>query len=345
MATASKALSYCQISNVEGTVGTAEAATEILLFENFSRIAHDKVFYKPEQDRGVLAANVETPFQVSQKAEFEMEGDLYDRIANFMFSSGICTTTPAAVGGAETLAYIWAYLMGLTTQNTPDVELGIDTFTVEWGNAIQEYESSHLVTSEIEISGSVNEPVKFNWKFYTRGVTESTKTAALSVPASINYFPMNKAKWFVDTSYAGIGGTQKTGVLYGFKWNLKTMLTPRFTADGNFYFSGVNEDRKKVELELQIYRDSTHYEAELDKYQAQTTSYQRLALFGLNEIDSGQANPPYIYLDGAYKYTEWPEVDEEDGVDVITVKAESFYDATAAKQFGVTVKTPMSAFA
>lgn len=346
MANASKALSFAQISNVENTVGTAEAATEILLFETFKRIAHDKVFHMPTQDRGHLAANSETPFQVQQLAEFEMEGDLYDRIANFMFSSGIRgNITPAAVGGSETLAYTWAYLMGLTTQNTPDITNGIDTFTLEWGSPIQEYETEYIFTTSIEISGAINEAVRYKWGMQGRGVTESTKTAALSVPTSLQYFPMNKAKWFVDSSYAGIGGTQKSGVLYGFTWKLETNFTARFTADGNYYFSALNEDRKKVELELMLYRDSTIYEAELDKFQAQSTSYQRLALFGTSEIDSGQSNPPYIYLDGAYKYTEWPELDEQGGMDVIKVKAESFYDTTAAKQFGTTVKTAMASFA
>src|SRR5688500_17418287 len=89
MAYATKALRRAQISNAEGTAGTAEAATEILFFENLTQIQHGRVFHMPEQDRGNLSKNIETPIRVSEQVEFEGEGDLYDRIANFMFSSAI----------------------------------------------------------------------------------------------------------------------------------------------------------------------------------------------------------------------------------------------------------------
>jgi hypothetical protein len=347
MAFSTRPLEQAQISNVEGTPGTAEAATEVLFYESLTQILHDKVFHLPEQDRGLLIANVETPFQVSQLAEFEMEGDLYDRLMVFMacnaIRGNITPTQPSA--GPQPNHYLWTIEPGLTTQNTPDIANGIDTFTLEYGGNVQAYETEYIFTTELEISGEVNEAVKFKWAFQGRQVTETTFTGALTAPTTHQYFAMNNAKWYVDTSYAGIGGTQKTGVLKAFTWTLETGFTARFTADGNYYYAALNEDRKKVTFEAQLWRDGTIAEAELDKFLAQTTSYQRLALFGNTEMDSGQADKPYIYLDMALKHTEVPELDDEDGTRVVTFTGEAFYDTTAAKAFGVSIGTRMSAFA
>lgn len=341
-----KALQRAQLSNPEGTAGTAEAATEILLFENLTQFLHDAVWYTPLADRGLLAANIETPIEVSKEVEFEAEGSLYDRLMVFIASNSIRgnVTATQPESGTRPNEYLWTFEPGLSTQNTPDIANGIDTFTLEYGGNVQAYETEFLFTVSWEISGTVNEDVKFKWTTRGRQVTATTFTAALTVPAH-QFFAVNNAKWFIDANYAAIGGTQKTGVLQAFTITFETGFTARYTADGNLYFTALNEDVKKLEVELTLWRDSTIVEAELVKFKAATTSYQRIALFGKTEMDSGQNNPPYIYFDFAGKYVEFPELDEEDGTSVVTVKLESWYDTTAGKQFGVKVGTPMSVFA
>lgn len=345
MAFGNKNLRRVQVSNVEGTPGTAEAATEILFFENFDVKAQGVEFYMPKADRGTLAKNVETPFPVFRNVELKGDGSLYDRLANFLFCGSIRgNITPAAVGGGETLAYTWTYLPGLSTLNTPDITDGIDTFTYEYGDNIQPYEAEFCFVKELEISGAVKEDVKFDVTFGGRQVTNASFTAALTEPAA-KYYAMQNTKLFIDTSWAGLGGTQKSGVLTGFKWNFKTGFSERFTADGNLYFTALNEDAKEIDLELTFVRDSSIVEAELVKYLAQTTTFIRIALFSQGEIDSGQNNPSYIYLDMAVKYYEWPELDDSDGQSTITVKAKTFKDPTTGKAFQAIVKTAMAAFA
>lgn len=347
MAFSTKALQKAQVSNVEGTAGTAEAATEVLFFENLTQILHDKVWHTPQTDRGMLVSNIETPIQVSEECEFEAEGDLYDRLMVFIAANSIrgnvTSTQPNA--GTQPNHYLHVFEPGITTQNTPDITAGIDTFTLEYGGNVQAYETEFLFTKSWEISGEVNEPVKFKWTTQGRQVTETSFTGALTAPTTHQFFATNNSKWYVDTSYAGIGGTQKSGVLKAFTISFETGFTARYTADGNYYFTALNEDRKKLEIELTLWRDSSIVEAELDKFLAATTSYQRIAIFGSTEMDSGQADYPYVYFDYAGKYIEFPELDEEDGTSVVTVKLESWYDTTAAKQFGVSIGTRMQAYA
>jgi hypothetical protein len=334
-----------QISNPEDTPGTAEAATEVLLGKMTVR-ASDEMWHKPEQDRGVLAANYEVPFQVGKEVELEFEGEFYDRLAVFMFSNAIRgNVTPTQPDDSnEPNHYLWTFQPSMTAPNTPDQTNGIDTFTLEFGDNVQGYETSHLYTVSVEITGTADEAVMASWTIRGQQIGEVTFTGALSAPAA-KYFAFNNAQFFIDTSYAGIGGTQKTGMLRAFTATFETQFTGRVSADGQLYFGGLNENVKMVTLEMTYWRDDTNTEAEFDKYQAQTMTYIRIALIGDGEMDSGQSNPPYVYLDGAYRYTEWPELGEEDGTSVVTVTAESFYDATAANMMTWSVGTTMDAFA
>jgi hypothetical protein len=344
MAYAQKAFNKFQISNVEGTVGTAEAAVEVL-FGQIKMPVHDRVKHTPEQDRGVLAKNYEAPFDVSKEVELEITGELYDRICAWMFSNGIrgniTPTQPDNVN--EPNHYLWTFEPGLTTGNTPDITNGIDTFTLEYGDNVQAYETEYVFTTSIEISGTVNEPIEFAWTVQGRQVTETTFTGALTAPAAA-YFAFNNASFYIDTSYAGLGGTQKTGMLRAFTWKLDTMFSARFSSDGNLYFSSLNEEPKAVELELTYYRDGTNSEAEFDKFLADTMFYPSIELLSDTEMDSAQGNPEYLKLQGAFRYTEFPEMEDEDGTNVVTVTAESFYDATSSKMISVLLGTKLDAY-
>lgn len=351
MAVSSRPLQFAQISNVEGTPGTAEAATSVLLFENLTQVLHGETFHRPQQDRANLATHVERAFKVSDFAEFECEGDLYDQLMCFAacnaIRGNITPTQPDNVN--EPNHYLWTIEPTSTAPNTPDQTNGIDTFTLEYGGNVQDYETEYIFTTQLQISAEtgVEGNARFTWNFAGRQVTETTRTGALAAPTTHQFFAGNKAKWYFETdAYASIGSTQKTGVLKAFTWTLETMFTARFAADGNYYFTAINEDRKHVEMELTLWRDDTIFEALLDAYQAepQTITYHRLALEAAVEMDSAQSNPPYVYLDGAFDVAEIPELDDEDGTSLATVRFVSTYDTTAAKQFGVSIGTQLSAF-
>lgn len=346
MAIAQKAFRSIQISSPEVTNGTAAAATEVII-GTITAPYTDKEFHTPENDRGSLSKNVETPFQVSDKVEdIELEGNVYDRLmvflVNMAIAGNITPTQPDNVN--EPLHYLWTVEPSLSgTGNTPDETNGIETMTLEYGDNVQSYETEFTYVISLEITGEPNEPCTYSATLGGRQVTESTKTPALSDPVTV-YFPFNLAKIYIDTSYAALGTTQKTDLLKGFTWTLETMFTGRYTADGNFYFTALNEEKKAVQLELTYLRSNGQSETEKDLFESQGTSFIRIELNGETEMDSGQANPPYIRLDGAYKYTEWAAPDDEDGVSVITVTAESFLDSTSSKAFGVLIGTKMAAF-
>lgn len=351
MAYSQEAFRRVYISNPEGTPGTAEAATEIL-FGKLKIPLQSEIHHTPEQDRNSLAEIVELPFLVAKDVEFEFEADLYDRLMLFLAASSIRgNVTGVSAGGMKPLEIIHTYEPGLTTSNTPDIANGIDTFTIEFGDNVQAYEAefcfSMKVVIEAELGADEDAVVTCTWSIGGRQVSTTTFTGALTEPSAA-YFPANLVKLFIDTSYAGMGGTEKTGVLRAFKWTFEPMFTKRFAAGGGYVFSALNEAKKAPELELTFYRDSTIVEAELVKYKAtpKTKTFIRIALTsGSPEMDSGQSNPPYIWLDGAYVYTEFPELEEEDSTGVVTVTARGVKDATSGKMMSVIIGTLMAAFA
>jgi hypothetical protein len=345
MAYGGKPFRKIQISNVEGTPGTPEAATEIL-FGMLTQMVHDMVLHTPEQDRGVLAKNVETPFRVSDDpGEIVIEGELYDRLMVFICANAIrgnvTPTQPDNVN--EPNHYLWEFSPTMTAPNTPDQTNGIDTFTIEWGDNIGAFEMEFAYTISVEITGEPNEPIMVSWTISGRQITATTFTGALTAPTAA-YFPFNLSTFYIDTSYAGIGGTAKAGYLRAFTYTFETQFTPLRAADGNFYFTQLQENVKAPTLEMTVYRDDTIYAAELVKFLAYSTTYIRIALSSETEMDSGQSNPPYIYIDGAFKYTEIPELEDEDGTVVTSVTAEGWYDATAAQMMTISVGTTMDAY-
>ncbi len=347
MSYAPTGLRRAQISNAEGTHGTAEAATEILYYENMSYVTTSKVYHQFQQDRNSMAKNIETPVQVSEQLELAMDGPVYDRGAVIQalncIRGNVTPTQPDDSG--EPNHYLWEFQPTLTTPNTPDETNGIETYTLEWGDNVQGYESPYIFTKEWTISGSPNELCTFDWTMGGRQVSNSSFTGALS-DVSCAYFPFNLAKFYVETdAYANIGSTQVTGILKGFTWTFETMFTERYTADGNLYFTALNEAPKTVNLELTLVRDDTNSEALKALWNSQATAYIRIELLSDTEMDSGQSNPEYIYLDGAFKFTEWDELDDDDDMSVENVTAEAFEDATEGNFMTVSIGTTMSALA
>jgi hypothetical protein len=335
----------------------------------------------PEEDRNTLARNLSNHFKVGVQAALSMSGNVNTRIINWLMSGAIrgniTPTQPDATN--EPLAFLWTYQPGLTTANTPDITNGIDTFTFEFGDNIQDYEAEYAFVENLTITGSPNEPVTYESDWIAHQVSETTLTPALSA-VSTQRFPSNLVKFYVDADYASIGGTQVTDTLIEWSWSIETMFTPRYSAGGNFYFEGVNEDKKVVELELTLKRgdqseaftprysaggnfyfegvneDKKAVELELtlkrgdqsealkDIWDAQGVTYLRIQLNGATEIDSGQTNPPYVNLDGAFIITEWPETDDADGAQTVSITLESTYDSVGAKQHEVAVLTDLAAY-
>lgn len=352
MSFGSSALRRIQISNDEGTMGTAEAATAIL-FGTATIPTQSQVYHTPVQDRNSLAEIVELPFKVAEGAEFDFEGDAYADLLLHLFSMSIRgNVTGVSAGGSKPNEIVWTFEPSLSgSLNTPDVANGIDTRTFELGDNINCSKCDGCYVMNLEISGDAGDDedsvVMVKATIGVQNVVSGSFTGALTEVAAA-YFPANLVKLYIDTAYASLGNTQKSGVLKGWKWSLDTKFTRRYVADGTYNWVALNEDKKAPELELTFIRDSTIVEAELVKYgsvPSKTKTFIRILLTsGSAEMDSAQSNSPYCKIDGAYVPMEWPELDEEDGTSLITVTYKGVKDSTSGKMMSLIVGTLLTAF-
>lgn len=331
-----------QIGN-ESTPGTAVPAVDILLATMEAQFSSE-VYFIPEDDRNLLAIDKGNRFQVQELAELKITGSVNQRLAPYLFGStirgNITPTNPDVTN--EPKAFLWTYQGNLTAGNTPDIADGIDTYTIEYGDNLEELEAEYCFTKTLVLSGeSGDAPVKFDWTLTAAKITDgNTNTAALTVQ-SVQYFPANMVSFYIDTSYAAIGSAAKADLLKAWTWTLETQFTPRFTASGTLTYEGVSEAAKQVVLEL-VYLRGTTSETERALAVTGDTTYLRIKLLGVTAIDDAQSNPPYIYLDGAFQYDlPWPAPGDEDGVRTDTVTAKSVYDATGTRDFEVAVFTDL----
>jgi hypothetical protein len=329
-------------AGIEGTPGTAVDAAEVLLGV-ITTEESGEVIHQPNDDRNTLAANMADDEIVGKEAKLVWSGDVNSRHilwALLMAIRGNVTATQPDPTN-EPLSYLWTITPSLTTANTPDQTNGIDTFTFEYGDNTQAYETEYCFATRLQISGAPNEVCKFTCDITGRQRSEVSFTGSLSVQ-SVQRFPFNKAQICIDASGGTMGDTQKTDLLTAFQWTLETMFKPFYTSDGNLYFTSLTEDEKKPVLALTFKRGSTS-EAERNYYDSRTTRLIRLKLLGQTELDSEQSNVPYLYLDQAVRYFKWPTPSSKDGQRVVQVTAEGVYDSTWGKMFEAALFTNLSA--
>ena len=304
---------------VETTPGTAVSSTAIAQGSRLTTYPMADHVYETFEDEssGILVPHVTAPLKVKTTSNFVWEGALNN-------VDGIVALDMAITNGTTEFQPDW------TTQgNAPRASngsyAGIATYTFEFGDVVSGYYVDYCFARRLQIQGTHNELVKFTCDITGQATAEKTLKTGLS-RSTVFYFPYEKASFYIDSTYASLGSSQKSGVLKGFTWTLDTAFAPMFAADGTTTFSKVVEGKKRVVLEMQIARDNTIGEAMYNAYQNQTIQYIQIKLLS--------TSLPNFKLDGAYRYLDWG-LAEEDGLMYANVTAESVWDSTASNSFEV----------
>lgn len=342
MAVSLEAFKRIQVGTETTAPGTAATATEILL-GTITTEESGEVIHQPTDDRNTLAKNMADDEIVGHEAKLVWSGDVNLRhILWALLMSIRGNISPSRPDPSnEPNAYLWTITPGLTTANTPDITNGIDTFTIEYGDNVQAYETEFCFATRLQISGAPNEACKFTCDITGRQRSEEDFTGSLSMQ-SVQRCPFNLASFYIDATGCTMGDTPATDLLRAFQWTLDTKFAPFYTSDGALYFTSVVEDKKAPVLTL-TYRRGTASEVERDAYDARTTRLIRIKLSGQTELDTSQSNEPYLYLDQAVRYFKWPTPSSQDGARVVQVTAEAVYDSDWGKMFEAALFTNLSA--
>jgi len=299
----------CQVSNVEGTAGNAEAAVEIFT----GRIAAKPWDYYVKQDHhysaGALIQRSAAPTVVRHLAQFNYANDLDDREIAWLVASALCEESIAG--------QVWSFLPTWEdTSNAPGDTAGIRTFTWEMGNVQAQGEVEYCFVQRLEIAGTAGELCTVSADIVGRRFLTSGSFTDLSATGIVNreYFPFELAKFYItnfDTDWATTFGTP-TQVYnvesFSFVWESGFM--PHFPGDGTAYFYNVTENPslKKATLTLEQTQSSASpaFATELAAALAGTSRYVTVELIG-----TGGTREVQIQMAGTYM--DFPE-GERDGL-------------------------------
>lgn len=319
MAAGLKALRKIQLGK-ETNHGVAVAATARLI--GTLGMALDMQLFKPEDQETGLLSSFMRSYPAGYVANLPFESDAnYEQLMYMLAMTIIGGVAPTGAG-----PYVWTYSPNLSSANNPD------SFTIEYGDDVQAFESAFCYGKDLGISGMLDEAVKVKSALVGKGMDTTTFTGALTNPLVLTPVLTNTGKFYMDTTFAGIGVTQKTATLVDFDWKLSEGITPIKYVDGNLGFTDRAEKKRHVELNLTLAFDTsalTLFTA--FKASPQTASYVALKFTG-PAITGGTDG---LILQGCFTVAEYPTIEERDGQDVVKLKLTSQYDATSGKEWEV----------
>jgi hypothetical protein len=287
--------------------------------------------HRPDEERGSLADIFRTVV-AGEAVDLGFEGDLTFEQVMYLLHMGVKAVTPTQPDAVNSpTVYLWTYTPSLTSGNTPK------TFTIEYGDDVQEHEVEYCVAKELEFSGALDEPLVMKATIFGRNLEASTFTAGLSDP-SLESALMNKTKLYIDDVGGTIGTTEKSATLIDFSWKLTTGFVPRKHGGAQLYFDSLGELKKKVTVDM-TFEFNSGAEIERTKYAAGTRRLFRLKSTGTNIEDAYNRE---LTLDFAGVYTKFGTLEENDGADIVKVTIESEYDSGWGKLFEVTVQNDVS---
>ncbi len=255
--------------------------------------------------------------------------------------TGLKTATGSEVTPSQG-DYLWTFTPGLTPtagDNNPEA------VTLQLGDDQQGWRIPYCMTDRITIKGKVSQdggaaPVSLEQSVFGRFIEEQALTAALALEAST---PMNAklAQLFVDTAWAGVGGTELSDALDEFTVEILTGLHPVFRGSTTNFF---NKHREGViGFTASFVVDTALRDELLSSQQAGDLQVVRLKLTGPLIGATGTAHSLIIDMSGS-----WEDVSARDSSDrgdnLANIALHALYDPTGAKGLQVALTTTVQTF-
>jgi hypothetical protein len=260
------------------------------------------------------------------KASFESDAN-YEQLAYLLgmaIKGGVTAT-----GGAS--PYSWIFLPNLTAINAPD------TYTIEYGDDHKCYQSTFCFAKSLELSGQIDDVVKVKADIAGQSMVATTFTGSLTNPTALNPVKVGTGKLYVDSTWAGLGGTQKENTLVDFSWKLSEGIVPIKKIDGSLSYADRVEKKRHVELELTVGHNSV-YDDIVTSFLAQSRTFVRLEFTG-PAITGGTDK---LTIDGAFVVDNPDTLGDQEGQDVVKIKLISEYDPTGDKEWSVTLTNALA---
>lgn len=325
-----KALSKIQLGK-ETTAGTAVAATAVWRGLGTGRPVPTIVH--PPEDIGNLMGydrtyipHTETQIELpAVPASFEQ--------APYIFEAGIELETPSQDGAGTD--YIYTYNYPTTAQRT------LRTYTIEYGDDIQEREAPYCFVPKFTLAGKVREALTMQASWLGRESSKSTFTSL--TPATVETVLFQLGKIYIDGAATFPATTQKTITWKAFELASTTGHTAQDYGDGRLDFVNTKQVMPEVILKVTYEHNATSV-AELDAMLAQTTRSIRLDFTGSAVGTPGTTySAKHLIIDLLGKYEEFGPFEDMDGDNVMVATLRCRFNSTANHSGRIIVVNELSA--
>ena len=207
--------------------------------------------------------------------------------------------------------------------------------TWETGDDVQAHELEYAHCLEINLKGTAGEAVMMTATLQGRQSTRATFTAALTLE-EVEEILASKGSLYIDAIGGSYGSTQISQQLLAFDITFKAMWVPKYTFDGQLYFTFVHYTGHEITGSLTFEHDTTSIIGsgdQIDKWRDQTAQKMRLQFLGdaLGTAGTGTLFSGFkgLRIDLPFKWTRFEPVGEQDGNSIIVANFKSRYNATA----------------
>jgi hypothetical protein len=317
------------------TPGTAVAATTRIFGAQVPPLEPDRMPHFPAEATNDRFGIIRSYFgQYLWQTSLAIE-DGYFQILPMLFSIGVKGQTAGVV---DTDSY---YLYSLSPNIVAsDGSNTLNTITLELGDDVQGYEIEHVMCDSIKISGQIGQGneaslVKVEASLFGRQVTGTTLTPASDIavfaPAEMN---AKLCQLYVDSTWAAVGNTEKTGTLRAFDMEILTGVHPQFHGGANKYFDTHGEGSMSAKLTLTLEGNATADDI-WDRFNTQELVVVRLKLSnGLH----------YAQFDiGGHLESVTPLSEVDRGANLHAMVLTAIRDTTADKAIQVAIHSNRSA--
>jgi hypothetical protein len=323
--------------------GTAVVATRMFAGGQTGPVTTDKRPRKVVENIGVRSAGHRKVVDQYQVMDSLSLTDGYFQALLPILGCGMKGAVTAAETTADQGDYAWDFTPSLAfnASNAPD------SLTIEKGDNTQAFEAEYCMFQRLRLSGRVAQgadaaPVSIEAEYFGRQWTPTTFTSSIAIPVTT---PLNAklARLYMDTSWAGLGGTELACLLRGFDIDLILGPYPKFAGSASKYFCDHGEGIIGAQVSLTL-DGGTAADAIWDKYHSDTQalSFLQIALSG-PQIGSGAAHSAKFNFAGSFDEVI-PLGEEDRGNNLHTVVFTSLYDPTSAKEVGVQIVTDRSTY-
>lgn len=328
---------------VKTTHGTPVAATRKLIGGKVSAVTADRKPRVIEENIGVRAMGSRMLHDQLLVSESISIAEGYFQALPVFFGCGLKgDITPTETTPAQS-DYLWDF--------TPSLASGVlnapDSVTIEKGDDTQAFECEYAIFERIHILGKVAQgadaaAVSIESQYFARQWTKTSFTGSIAIP-TVTAMNAKLARFYLDTSWANVGTTEKANILRSFDIDILTGVHPAFSGSGDKFFNKHKEGLISAQMSLTVEGESdANAINDLFRTDPQALAVACIKING-PQIGSGTPHQLHVAVGGMFEDVT-PLADEDRGNNLHTFVLTSLYDGTGAKNLQVKVTTNQSTY-